>query len=241
MIRIENTVCRAGQKTLLEIDSLHIQTGERVAILGKNGAGKSTLLKLLTGFVSPQTGNVQVNGQPVFPNPGERKLRQVRSQTGQVFQGLHLVGRLTVLENVLIGGLAAMPSLRSWTRLFTPLETQTAMDALNTVGMSSFSSARADKLSGGERQKVAIARMLMQNPALILADEPTAALDPTAARDTCELLRRVSEGRTLISVLHNEALVPMLADRVIGLKAGRIVLDCPVNGHLEQRLSALYE
>lgn len=241
MIRIENTVCRAGQKTLLEIDKLHIQTGERVAILGKNGAGKSTLLKLLTGFVSPQKGEVHVNGQPVFPHPGERKLRQVRSHTGQVFQGLHLVGRLTVLENVLIGGLAAMPSLRSWTRLFTPLETQTAMDALNTVGMSGFSSARADKLSGGERQKVAIARMLMQNPALILADEPTAALDPIAARDTCELLKRVSEGRTLISVLHNEALVPMLANRVIGLKAGRIVLDCPVDGQLEQRLSALYE
>lgn len=241
MIRIENTMCRAGQKTLLEIDSLHIQTGERVAILGKNGAGKSTLLKLLTGFVSPQTGNVQVNGQPVFPHPGERKLRQVRSHTGQVFQGLHLVGRLTVLENVLIGGLATMPRFRSWARLFSHEETQRAMDALNTVGMGGFSGTRADKLSGGERQKVAVARMLMQNPSLILADEPTAALDPTAARDTCDLLRKVSHQRTLISVLHNEALVPMLADRVIGLKAGKIVLDCAVDDGLEKQLSALYD
>lgn len=241
MIHIENAVCRAGQKILLDVESLHIQSGEHVAVLGKNGAGKSTLLKLLTGFISPQAGRVLVNNQPVYPHPGERKLRQVRSQTGQVFQGLHLVGRLTVLENVLIGGLAAMPRLRSWARLFTPIETQKAMDALHTVGMAGFSGVRADKLSGGERQKVAVARMLMQQPSLILADEPTAALDPTAARDTCELLRRVSHQRTLISVLHNEALVPMLADRVIGLKAGKIVLDCPVDDQLEQRLSALYD
>jgi phosphonate transport system ATP-binding protein len=165
----------------------------------------------------------------------------VRAQVGQVLQGLHLVARLSAMENVLVGGLARMPRLRSWARIFTTEETQRAHAALQAVGMAHLAEKRADKLSGGERQKVAIARMLMQQPELVLADEPTAALDPTAADEVCELLVKATENSTLITVVHNVSLVPLLSHRVIGLKAGEVVLDCASHELTQAQLDNLYE
>lgn len=230
----------AGRR-ILQINSLQIARGEKVAILGRNGAGKSTLLRCLNGFVKPTTGRIAVNNHLVFPLRRERDLRAVRADVGQVLQGLHLVARLSAMENVLLGGLAGMSGLRSWVRMFTPEETQRAQTALNAVGMMHLAEKRADKLSGGERQKVAIARMLMQRPGLVLADEPTAALDPTAADEVCELLVKASQASTLITVLHNVNLVPLLSHRVIGLKAGQLVLDCPSQDLTPQQLNCLYE
>ncbi|WP_370261078.1 phosphonate ABC transporter ATP-binding protein [Limnobacter sp.] len=230
-----------GARCILEVPSLHIQPGEKVAVLGRNGAGKSTLLRCLNGFVRPAEGSIQVNNLTVCPIRRERDLRIVRAQVGQVLQGLHLVGRLTALENVLVGGLASMPLLRSWVRLFTPAETERAQAALSAVGMLGLASKRADQLSGGERQKVAIARMLMQQPRLVLADEPTAALDPTASEEVCQLLLQCAQQATLLTVVHNTKLVPLLSQRVIGLKAGRIVLDCPSHELSQEHLDFLYE
>ncbi|PQJ26180.1 phosphonate ABC transporter ATP-binding protein [Limnobacter sp. SAORIC-690] len=241
IIDIQNLEMVIAGRRILKVDSLHISRGEKVAILGRNGAGKSTLLRCLNGFVKPTTGHIVVNGHTVFPLRRERDLRLVRAQVGQVLQGLHLVARLSAMENVLVGGLARMPRLRSWARIFTNEETLRAQAALKAVGMAHLAEKRADKLSGGERQKVAIARMLMQEPELVLADEPTAALDPTAADEVCELLVKATENSTLITVVHNVSLVPLLSQRVIGLKAGEVVLDCVSHELTQAQLDHLYE
>jgi len=241
IIEIENLEMVIAGRRILKVDSLQIARGEKVAILGRNGAGKSTLLRCLNGFVKPTAGHIMVNQRTVFPLRRERDLRPVRAEVGQVLQGLHLVARLSAMENVLVGGLARMPRLRSWARIFTTEETQLAQAALNAVGMAHLAEKRADKLSGGERQKVAIARMLMQQPTLVLADEPTAALDPTAADEVCELLVKASEQATLITVVHNVSLVPLLSHRVIGLKAGEVVLDCASSSLTLEQLNSLYE
>jgi phosphonate transport system ATP-binding protein len=241
IIDIQNLEMVITGRRILKVDSLHISRGEKVAILGRNGAGKSTLLRCLNGFVKPTTGHIVVNSHTVFPLRRERDLRLVRAQVGQVLQGLHLVARLSAMENVLVGGLARMPRLRSWARMFTNEETLRAQAALKAVGMAHLAEKRADKLSGGERQKVAIARMLMQEPELVLADEPTAALDPTAADEVCELLVKATENSTLITVVHNVSLVPLLSQRVIGLKAGEVVLDCASHELTQAQLDHLYE
>lgn len=241
IIDIQNLEMVIAGRRILKVDSLHIAHGEKVAILGRNGAGKSTLLRCLNGFVKPTAGHIVVNRHTVFPLRRERDLRLVRAQVGQVLQGLHLVARLSAMENVLVGGLARMPRLRSWARIFTNEETQRAQAALKAVGMAHLAEKRADKLSGGERQKVAIARMLMQEPELVLADEPTAALDPTAADEVCELLVKATENSTLITVVHNVSLVPLLSQRVIGLKAGEVVLDCASHELTQAQLDHLYE
>lgn len=241
IIQIDGLEMVIAGRRILKVDSLAVGHGEKVAILGRNGAGKSTLLRSLNGFVKPTAGRIVVNGRVVFPLQRERDLRPVRAEVGQVLQGLHLVARLSAMENVLVGGLASMPRLRSWARIFTHEETQRAQAALKAVGMAHLADKRADKLSGGERQKVAIARMLMQQPKLVLADEPTAALDPTAADEVCELLVKASENATLITVVHNVNLVPLLSHRVIGLKAGEVVLDCPSDQLTPEQLNSLYE
>ena len=188
VIELRGVRCTAGGRTLLAIDSLAITAGERVAIVGHNGAGKSTLLKLLSGFVTRGDGVVSVLGQRL-PPPSATDLRTLRRDVGQVMQGLHLVARLSALDNVLVGCLGRVDGWRSWTRFFPADEVAAARQALHAVGIGDRCATRADRLSGGERQKVAIARLLLQRPRLILADEPTAALDPAAAGEVCEIGR----------------------------------------------------
>ncbi|OYT93869.1 MAG: phosphonate ABC transporter ATP-binding protein [Burkholderiales bacterium PBB3] len=230
----------AGGRRLLDIDALDISPGERVAVIGPNGAGKSTLLRLLSGFVAPSRGSVQVLGQALDQPQPPAALRALRAQVGPVMQGLHLVARLSALENALIGGLSRQRGWRSWVRLYSRSDQRVALQALQAVGMSAHAHTRADQLSGGERQKVAIARLLVQAPRLILADEPTAALDPAAAQEVCLLLAQAAHTATLISVVHSAALIPQLADRVLGLKAGRIVFDLPQAALTDSLLADLY-
>ncbi len=244
VIDIEALRCHLGGRDTLALGALRVRAGERVALIGPNGAGKSTLLRCLGGFVSPAEARLQVLGRPwplPLQQPAER--RRLRAEIGQVLQGLHLVGRLSALENVLLGALARVPAWRSSLRWFPPREVAQAQAALARVGLAHRARERSDRLSGGERQKVAIARMLLQRPRLILADEPTASLDPQAAADVCERLVEAAEatpGVTLITVVHNPALLPLLADRVIGLRAGRLAFDLPVEQVDDQRLARLY-
>jgi phosphonate transport system ATP-binding protein len=240
VIELRNVVCTANDRPILQIDDLDIFEEERVAVVGSNGAGKSTLLRLIGGLMDPKIGTVQVLGRnldkPLQPNA----LRLLRREVGQIMQGLHLVSRLSCIENVLIGCLGRVRGWRSWSRCYAPQDVESANAALKAVGMLARSDTRADKLSGGERQKVAIARLLMQRPRLILADEPTAALDPAAAADVCHLLAKAAAGVTLISVVHNPSLLAVLADRVIGLKHGAIAFDLPVSEVGDDRLVRLY-
>lgn len=239
-IDISGLVCQSGHRTTLAIPSLQIQPGERVAIIGHNGAGKSTLLRVLAGFAPVHQGEVRVLGRNVA-QLNRRSMRVLRAEIGQVLQGVHLVERLNVIDNTLIGCLSRVPGWRSWLRQFPPEEVFKAETALRDVGMLTKATARADSLSGGERQKVAIARMLLQSPSLILADEPTAALDPLAAAEICSLITAAARGATLISVVHNPALLPILADRVIGLRQGRMVFDLPVDRVDSSQLTRLYQ
>jgi phosphonate transport system ATP-binding protein len=234
----------ASGQLLLDVPALRIQTGEAVALVGPNGAGKSTLLRCLTGFVHPSRGQVQTLGIRLTPQMSRKTLRALRADVGPVLQGLHLVQRLSVLDNVLIGALGRQRGwrhvVRSWLRWPDPAQLQQAQQALQTVGMAGRETERADRLSGGERQKVAIARLLMQQPQLILADEPTASLDPQAAHDICGLLRAAAGSATLITVVHDPALLPLLAQRVIGLRQGQVVFDGPVADWQTNDLKDLY-
>jgi phosphonate transport system ATP-binding protein len=241
VVVLQDVDCPTGGPVNLLIQRLQINAGERVALIGHNGAGKSTLLRLLSGFVHAQTGQVNVLGRDLHQPQTGPQMRALRRELGQIMQSLHLVGRLTVLENALIGGLGRISGWRGWTRCFPAHEVAAARQALDAVGLLDRADARTDSLSGGERQKVALARLLMQRPQLILADEPTAALDPSAAREVCQLLVTAAAGATLISVVHNPALLPLLAERVIGIKNGRIVFDLPISDITPQGLEVLYQ
>ena len=239
-IELRGVRCTLGGRTVLDIDRLVVGEGERVAIVGHNGAGKSTLLRLLSGFTRPTAGQVSVLGVRLDTPLPPARLRALRCEVGQVLQGLHLVPRLSVLENVLIGCLGRVTGWRSWVRRYPAHECERACTALAMVGMLDKASMRTDGLSGGERQKVAIARVLVQAPRLILADEPTAALDPAAAQEICRVLGTAAGDATLVAVVHNTALLPLLADRVIGLRQGRVVFDLPQTQVDEVQLAALY-
>ena len=248
VIHIRHLRVVTGQRTLLDIPKLTVGHGERVALMGPNGAGKSTLLKVLGGLTSASEGQVTVLGRPLSGQHREpltrTQWRALRAEIGQVMQGLHLVPRLTALENAVLGALArpgAMPAWRSWLRWY-PLELrEEAHAALAALGLAHRLMDRADQLSGGERQKVSLARLQLQRPRLILADEPTSALDPSATQQACQALLAIAQKATLITVVHDAALLPALADRVIGLRHGRIVFDMPMSDVHPSQLSALYE
>jgi phosphonate transport system ATP-binding protein len=241
-VGIEQLRCTAPDgRVMLDLPSLCIQRGERVAVIGPNGAGKSTLLRCLSGFAQPVAGQLQVLQQDLLAAPSRAAWRALRTDVAQVHQGLHLVQRLSALDNVLIGALGRTAGWRSWLRWPQTSDEAQALRALDSVGMLGHAATRADRLSGGEQQKVCIARMVMQRPRLILADEPTANLDPTAARDACQLLRHSAAAATLLVVVHNPDLLPLLADRVLGLKAGRLLLDLPLGALNAAHLKALYE
>jgi phosphonate transport system ATP-binding protein len=247
VIRIEGSERRADQQLLLHVDELSITAGERVAIVGPNGAGKSSLLRLIGGMVRATCGRVQVLGREIGPeavsplSPVQR--RALRAEIGQVMQGLHLVPRLSARENVLIGALARLRGAdgwRSWARLYPAPLLAEADAALAALGMSERAHSRSDQLSGGERQKVSLARLMLQRPRLILADEPTAALDPAATQLATAALLRAARGGTLLTVLHDRELLPLLATRVLGVARGRIAWDLPVEAVDADALQSLY-
>ena len=243
-VHIEGLRVQISGRVLLQVPLLTVAEGERVVVVGPNGAGKSTLLRCLSGFVAPTAGRVEVLGRMLTPRPlASPALRALRTEVGQVLQGLHLVGRSTVLRNTLVGALGRLQGMhawRSWWHQFPTEDVDAAQDALHKVGMAGQTDERVDRLSGGERQKVAMARLLLQRPRLVLADEPTASLDPAAAQAACALLAQAAHGATLITIVHDPALVPLLGQRVIGLRNGSIVFDGPAHTLDAAALAALY-
>jgi len=235
-------------RRILDVPSLIVRHGERVALIGPNGAGKSSLLKALGGFASASQGRIAVLGRDVT-GVGSKAMsaaqwRALRAEIGQVMQGLHLVARLSALENVVLGALArpgAMPLWRSWLRCYPESLLREARQALSDLGLEHRMDTRADRLSGGERQKVSLARLRLQRPKLLLADEPTSALDPAAAQQACDALLALAADATLLTVVHDTELLPCLADRVIGLKEGRLVFDAPLKTLSPDLLKNLYE
>jgi phosphonate transport system ATP-binding protein len=219
-----------GSQALLHDVAITISAGERVALVGHNGAGKSTLLRSLSGFVPVSQGSLRVLDTDLASPRDAATLRRLRARVAQVHQGLHLVGRWSALDNVLIGGAARSRSPMSWLGRWPAHERASAMAALSRVGMAGAAGRRTDSLSGGERQKIAIARALHQGGALLLADEPTASLDAAAADEVVRLLREVATERqaALVCVVHDLELLPRLADRVIALRRGAVLADMAV-------------
>ncbi|MDO8377306.1 MAG: ATP-binding cassette domain-containing protein [Aquabacterium sp.] len=234
----------AGAQVLLRDVGLRITAGERVALVGHNGAGKSTLLRALTGFAGLgriTRGQLRVlDTDLATARPGDT-LRHLRSRVAQVHQGLHLVGRLSALDNVLIGGAGRHHSVWTWLRRWPAAEQRAAQAALVRVGLGGAAHRRTDTLSGGERQKVAIARALHQGAPLLLADEPTASLDADAADAVAGLLAAVAAERqaTLVCVVHDLDLLPRLAERAIALRRGVVVADVAVDAHTPAQLRGL--
>lgn len=234
-----------GAKVLLRDVGIAVAAGERVALVGHNGAGKSTLLKALTGFSAVSRGSLRVLDTELSGSQPASALRALRGRVAQVHQGLHLVGRLSALDNVLIGGAArhgtGLRSVATWFRRWPAAERRAAQAALSRVGLGWAARRRTDTLSGGERQKVAIARALHQQPDLLLADEPTASLDAQAADGIVSLLTEVvaERGATLVCVVHDLELLPRLADRAIALRHGIVVADVAVNARTPAQLRGM--
>lgn len=246
-VQLQDVQVHAAGRRLLQVAQLQVFAGERVALVGANGAGKSTLLALLAALTLPGVqvqGQVMVRGRRVDAASAMNRAqwRAWRAEVGLLMQGLHLVPRLSALDNVLVGASAraGLPAWRSWTRLPpAPLRAE-ALQALAGLGLAAQAGVRTDRLSGGERQKVAVARLALQRAPLLLADEPTAALDPASAQSVIAELRRLAEGATLVSVVHDATLLPLLADRVIGVADGHIVWDQPRTALDPRALQALY-
>ncbi|WP_137844755.1 phosphonate ABC transporter ATP-binding protein [Microbacterium sp. 2FI] len=241
IVRLDGVTKRFGATTALEDVSLTVDRGEIVVMLGLSGSGKSTLLRHLDGLEVPTSGSVEVLGADVSGLSG-RRLRTLRSRVGFIFQQFELVPSLTVLENVLTGALASLrgPRLGLWS--YSKARKLTALTHLDRVGLLDRAYQRADTLSGGQQQRVAIARALMQNPDVLLADEPVASLDPESSDQVMALIREIAadEGLTVICSLHQVDLAISWADRIVGLRHGRVVLDLPTHDLTKAQVMEIY-
>ncbi|MBI4325682.1 MAG: phosphonate ABC transporter ATP-binding protein [Chloroflexi bacterium] len=228
-------------RPVLAVESLRIAPGERVAIIGPSGAGKSTLLRCLKGFVQPRRGKVEVLGVNLAC-ACQKARRAANQRVALIYQQFRLVSRLTVLQNTLCGRLGHTSRWRSLFGKFSAEDLRVAWAAIVEVGLAEKVRQRADTLSGGEQQRVAVARALAQEPELILADEPVSSLDPAWADDVLELLTTVQSHHhaTLVMTLHQPELARRFAERVIGLRAGRITWDGPAHDLTDEVLKTLY-
>jgi len=206
--------------------SLDLPRGQVMALIGPSGAGKSTLIRCVNRLVEPTSGRVLLDGEDIT-TLGSGALRRARRRMGMIFQEFALIERLTVMENVLSGRLGYVGFWRSWLRRYPQGDVDQAFRFLDRVGLSEFVDKRADALSGGQRQRVGIARALMQDPSILLIDEPTASLDPKTSRQIMRLICEICAERGLAAIIniHDVALAQMFAARVVGLGKGGIVFD----------------
>ena len=221
--------------------TLTIQDGEFVAIIGRSGAGKSTLLRAVNRMHDITEGTLTVEGVNVSTLKG-RELRRFRRGIGMVFQSFNLVTRTTVIRNVLAACVPEMPFWRVLLGAFRKQDKLTALESLDKVGILDKAYIRADQLSGGQQQRVALARTLAQNPKIILADEPVAALDPVTAKQVMQDFVRINKdmGISILLNIHHVELAIEYADRIIGIRAGQIVYDGPAKAVDQTVLNSIY-
>jgi len=238
---------------VLRAVSFKVERGEFVGIIGLSGSGKSTLLRCINRLIDATYGEIlmpreimtgEANGACVdILKLNTADLRALRRKIGMIFQQFNIVSRLSVIENVLSGGLGYQPVLRSALRIFTHEERRRALVNLKRVGLLEHAYRRSDELSGGEQQRVAIARTLMQEPAIILADEPVSSLDPKLSRVVLDILKRVcrEDGITALVSLHTIEMTRAYADRVIALKQGGVFFDGPTEKLTDPVIDAVYQ
>jgi len=220
---------------------LTVGAGEFVVILGRSGSGKTTFLRAINRLVEPTAGSVRVAGRAVT-GAGPAELRAARRQIGMVFQQFNLVRRASVLDNALAGRLGYVPTLPSLLGRFPARDRDLALACLAQVGLAHLAGRRADTLSGGEQQRVAIARALAQAPSVILADEPTASLDPALTADIMGILKAINAERGLTLVVSQHQLETALAyaTRIVGFRAGRVAFDGPPSAVTPAVAAAIY-
>ena len=228
-----------GQPALAPL-SLSVHAGESVAIVGPSGSGKTTLLNLMAGVIQPDMGTVILGGNNLSGIQANGELSRL---VGIIHQQFDLVPHLSVLHNVLAGRLGDWSLAQSLLSLVWPRDRQVAMQALDRVGIGEKAHERAARLSGGEQQRVAIARLLVQDPQMIIADEPVSSLDPARAADILNMLKDIAteRGKTLIASIHTLDLSSSYFERVIGLRNGVVQFDLPVEELSQERLVGLYE
>jgi phosphonate transport system ATP-binding protein len=221
--------------------NLEVPKGQVMALIGPSGAGKSTLIRCVNRLVEPTSGSVVLDGTEIT-GLGAAALRRARRRMGMIFQEYALVERLTVMENVLSGRLGYVGFWSSWFRRFPRRDVEEAFRLLHRVGLDHMVDKRADALSGGQRQRVGIVRALMQDPQLLLVDEPTASLDPKTSRQIMRLILELCEERGLAAIIniHDVALAQQFARRIVGLRAGEIVFDGPATELTPEVLTTIY-
>ena len=241
---------QAGKPVLHDV-SLSFSPGEFAVLLGLSGTGKSTFLRCLNRLIAPTAGQILVAKEILEPTATGtvdlaiakgRMLRLWRRKVGMIFQQFNLVKRLSVLDNVLSGSLGYTGSWRGTFRFFQQSDRDRALFNLERVGLLDQAYQRADTLSGGQQQRVAIARALMQRPALILADEPVASLDPKLSAQILDLLRRIAreDGLTVVVSLHVVELARVYGDRILGFSGGHVVFDGPPSALNDEAIEHIY-
>ena len=242
MLRLErlSKQYKTGDHALKGVD-LEIPKSQVIALIGPSGAGKSTLIRCVNRLVEPTSGKVYL-GDLELTSLSSGNLRKNRRRMGMIFQEYALVERLTVMENVLSGRLGYVGFWRSYFRKFPQEDIKEAYRLLDRVGLMDMVDKRADELSGGQRQRVGICRALIQNPDLLLVDEPTASLDPKTSRQIMRLINELCEERELaaIIIIHDVQLAQMFSQRVVGLELGTIVYDGPPDGLTPEVLTQIY-
>jgi len=242
MLRLENLTKRynTGDLALQGVD-LEIPDGQVLALIGPSGAGKSTLIRCVNRLVEPTDGSATLNEENLT-KLSSRALRRARRRMGMIFQEYALVERLTVMENVLSGRLGYVGFWRSYFRKFPKDDVKEAFRLLDRVGLLEMADKRADELSGGQRQRVGICRALIQNPDLLLVDEPTASLDPKTSRQIMRLINELcaERGLTAIINIHDVLLAQMFSQRIVGLALGKVVYDGNPDGLTPEVLTQIY-
>lgn len=230
----------AGKPVLKDIN-LTIDDVGITAIIGASGTGKSTLLRCINRLVEPTRGKILIRGNDITGLSGTA-LRAARREIGMIFQEFNLVDRLSVMENALCGRLGYISAWKAWLRKFPQEDIDTAFDLLDIVGLGEFAVTRADNLSGGQRQRVGVARALMQKPQILLADEPTASLDPKTSVEIMDLLQEVVEVRKVpvLVNMHDVSLAKRFAQRMIGMANGNIVFDGTPSELTDEHLHTIY-
>jgi phosphonate transport system ATP-binding protein len=243
-VRVRGLVKRFDNGVVVHRDlELDVAEGARVAIIGANGTGKSTLVRMLVRLIEPTEGEISVLGRDVRALD-RRALKALRSQVGFVFQKHNLVTRLSALSNVVHGVQSRMSGPRTWAQALAPRAVrEEALACLERVGLVEKALSRVDQLSGGQSQRVAVARMLMQRPKLVIADEPDASLDPKAGEEVMALLTSLAaqDGATLIFVSHRMEHALRFSDRIVGLGGGRVTFDKPASLCTEHELNRFFD
>ncbi len=241
MLELRDVHCCFGDIVAVNNVTLRIAPGEMVGIIGRSGSGKSSLLRLINRLYTPKSGTITWNGDSVLSLKG-RALRDWRRRATVIFQQYNLIPRLDVLTNVLLGTLATRPLIPSLFKYFPPELRAGAIIELDRLGMADVAFQRTQFLSGGQQQRVAIARAMLQNPEILLADEPVASLDPINSETVMQSIADINRTRgiTVLVNLHSIDIARRYCSRVVGMRKGNVVFDGPVADLTDDAIAAIY-